>query len=109
MSLDGFIAGSSAELDYLVADRAYDQRAFFAGIDTVLMGGRTYQAALRHGTRGFPGMRGFVVSRTLQQAEHPEVTVIADNAVEVVRRLRAEDGSRTSGWLAAVRCSRACS
>jgi len=99
ISLDGFIAGPAGELDFLVGDPAYDQRAFFASVDTVVMGRRTYEAALRHGARGFPGMRAFVFSRTLPQAQHGEVTVVADDGAEVLRRLRAEDGPKDI-WLA---------
>jgi dihydrofolate reductase len=99
VSLDGYIAGPAGELDYLVSDPAYDQRAFFTAVDTVLMGRRTYEAALQHGARGFPGLRAYVFSRTLRPADHPEVTVVASSAPAVVAALRAEDGKKDI-WLA---------
>ena len=99
MSLDGYIAGPTGDLGYLVSDPAYDQRAFFAAIDTVVMGRLTYEAALRHGARGFPGMRAYVCSRTLAPADHPGVTVVAGDAAAAVAALRAEEGGKDI-WLA---------
>ena len=99
VSLDGYIAGPEGELDYLVSDSAYDQRAFFSSIDTVLMGQRTYDVALKHGAHGFPGMRTYVFSRTLVPEEHPDVTVVAGDAGGVVDALRREDSARDI-WLA---------
>lgn len=99
MSLDGYIAGPAGELNYLVADPAYDQRAFFASVDTVLMGRRTYEVALRHGGGTFPGLRAYVFSRSLQPADHPGVTVVANDAAGVVAGLRSEEGSKDI-WLA---------
>ena len=99
VSLDGYIAGPAGELDYLVSDPAYDQRAFFAAVDTVLMGRRTYEAALQHGARGFPGLRAYVFSRTLRPADHPEVAVVATGAPALVASLRAEEGKKDI-WLA---------
>jgi len=99
MSLDGYIAGPAGGLDFLVSDPSYDQGAFFASIDTILMGRRTYEAALRHGAGGFPGLRAYVFSRTLRPADHPEVTVVASGAAEVVAGLRAE-GEGKDIWLA---------
>jgi dihydrofolate reductase len=63
------------------------------------MGRRTYEAALRHGAGGFPGLRAYVFSRTLQPADHPAVTLVSRGASEVVAGLRAEDGSKDI-WLA---------
>jgi len=99
MSLDGYIAGPAGELGYLVSDPTYDQRAFFAGVDTVLMGRRTYEVALRHGGGQFPGLRAYVFSRTLRPADHPGVTVVAGEAADVVAGLRAEAEGKDI-WLA---------
>jgi dihydrofolate reductase len=99
ISLDGYIAGPAGELDYLVSDPTYDQRAFFSAIDTVLMGRKTYEAARKHGAGGFPGLRAYVFSRTLRAADHPEVTVVASDAAAVVAALRSEAEGKDI-WLA---------
>jgi dihydrofolate reductase len=94
-SLDGFIAGPNGEYDWIVMDPAIDFRALFARFDTVLMGRKTYAQAGGHGSGG--GMRTFVFSRTLRAEEHRGVTVVADEAVPVVQKLRSETGKEI--WL----------
>ncbi len=99
MSLDGYIAGPGDTLDWMISDPAYDQGAFFRGIDTVLMGRRSYEVALRHGGGSAPGMRSYVFSTTLAADEHPDVVVVsADDAAATVAALREEDGKDI--WLA---------
>jgi dihydrofolate reductase len=98
MSLDGFVAGSADEMDFLVMDPTYDSAPFFAAIDTVLMGRRTFDVQVRHGMRGYPGLRNYVFSRTLRAADFPEVTVVADDAAATVAALREEEGKDI--WLA---------
>lgn len=93
MSLDALIAGPNDEYDWIVMDPAINFSAFFKTIDTVLMGRRTYQVALRdHGSFDMPGMRTFVFSHTLRPEDHPDVTIVADDAAATVSRLRDADG-----------------
>jgi dihydrofolate reductase len=92
-SLDGFIAGPDGEYDWIVMDPAIDFPAFVKQFDTVLMGRRTYEAALRQGGGGsLPGMKAVVFSRTLRAADHPAVQLVADGAADVVRELKAQPG-----------------
>lgn len=92
MSLDGFIADPADRTEWMTGDPAYDSKPFFASIDSVLVGRRTYEVMLRHGTRTYPGLRTYVFSRTLQASDYPEVTIVADDAVTTVTRLRRETG-----------------
>ena len=46
MSLDGFIAGPQGEYDWIPNESEIDWGAFMARFDTVLMGRRSYEAAL---------------------------------------------------------------
>ena len=48
-SLDGYIARTSAEVDWLFTDSDYGYNEFFAQIDTVLMGSKTYHQVLTFG------------------------------------------------------------
>ena len=92
MSLDGFIADSHDGTSWMIGDPGYDAKPFFKSIDTVIMGRRSYEVMLRHGTRHYPGLSTYVCSRTLRAADYPEVTVLGDNAVATVAELRAAPG-----------------
>lgn len=87
-SLDGYIAGPDEEYDWIVSDPELDFEAIFAEFDTALMGRRTYEA-----TGGeLPGMEVLVFSRSLLQAEHPDVTIVSDGARDVLEELRSRPG-----------------
>lgn len=92
-SLDGYIAGPKGEVDWIVVDPEIDFQAIFAQFDTLVMGRGTFQFIVDHGETGMlSGMKVVVVSRTLRQADHPEVTIVGDGWEETVARLRAEPG-----------------
>jgi len=89
MSLDGFIADPDDGMGWMTGDPGYDPKPFFATIDAVLVGRRSYEVMLRHGARSHPGLRTYVFSRSLKAADYPEVTMLAEDGVETVTRLRA--------------------
>src|SRR3954463_5967025 len=93
MSLDGYIAGPQGEADWIVADPDIDFRAIFARYDTALIGRRTFEAMTGGKKKGgaLPGLKTFVISRTLRQRDYPKVTVINDRAEDRVAALRAEE------------------
>ncbi len=93
-SLDGYILGPDGGIDWIVHDPDIDFAAMFAEYDTLLMGRRTYESipadmslAAMH-----PNHRVLVFSRTLQPADHPEVTIVADRVRETVEEMRARPG-----------------
>jgi dihydrofolate reductase len=96
-SLDGYIAGPAGEVDWIIMDPAIDFAALFAQFDTVVLGRRTYEGMVASGNSGMPGMNTIVVSRTLHQQDHPEVTVAGQDWEEVLSRLR--DASGKDIWL----------
>lgn len=96
VSLDGFIAGPHGEADWIVIDPELDFDEFNSRFDTMLMGRRTYEAMRAAGGRSTPGMRVFVVTRTLRQEDHPDVTIV-DNVEALVTELRSTPGKDV--WL----------
>lgn len=93
-SLDGYIAGPGESLDWLrwSDEVASITSAFWATIDTVLMGSKTYANARRAGPVGYPGKQTFVFSRTQTVEESEELSWVREDAVEFVRRLKAAPG-----------------
>jgi dihydrofolate reductase len=97
VSLDGYIAGPKGEADWIVPDPEVDFGALMAQFDTLLVGRRTFDAMVAAKRTTMPGMRTVVVSTTLRQADHPDVTILGEAVEEAVRTLRAN--ARKDVWL----------
>lgn len=98
MSLDGFIAGPDGEYDWIPPEPEIDWGAFTGRFDTVLMGRRSYQAALAAPGGGvMPGLGTYVFSRTLRPEDHPGVTIVRDNVAAALASLRQAPGKEI--WL----------
>jgi dihydrofolate reductase len=91
-SLDGYIAGPNGEYDWIIMDPEIDFGALFIQFDTMLMGRKSFELTLQAGDFGMPKMKQFVFSRTLQQNDHPGVTIVADKLEETVASLQVETG-----------------
>jgi dihydrofolate reductase len=98
MSLDGYIAGPKGEADWIVMDPEVNFAEIWARFDTLLMGRRTFEAAVaRLGKESMQGMKVVVASRTRRQADYPDITVIASLDHEQIQTLRAQ--SQKDIWL----------
>jgi dihydrofolate reductase len=95
-SLDGYIARQSGAVDWLCTDQDYGYTAFFAGVDTVLMGRKTYEEVLSFGAYPYQGTRGFVFSR-ITRSPDANVTCISGDLVSFVTELKGAPGK--SIWL----------
>jgi dihydrofolate reductase len=95
-SLDNYLARPDHAVDWLLwCDEAAAVMAdYWATIDTILMGRKTYEVALRSGQGGggYPGVTSYVFSRTLPAGPADGVTVVRDDAAGFVRDLKAQDG-----------------
>jgi dihydrofolate reductase len=94
-SLDNYLARTDHSVDWLLwGDEAAAFMAdYWKTIDTVLMGRKTYEVALRQGAGGtYPGMATYVFSKTLRGGTDGGVTVVGEDAVEFVRQLKQRDG-----------------
>ena len=91
-SLDGYIARPNGEADWIVKDPEIDFKAIFAEFDTFLIGRRTFEPMAREGQAGIPGVKVFVFSQSLRQADYPKVNIVSENANETVAELKAQPG-----------------
>lgn len=92
ISLDGYIAGTSDEFDWLVIDPDIDFKSLTQQFDTCLLGRRTFEAIGWTATPEQSGTRTFVFSRTLRQADFNTVKIVGENWKETVQTLREEPG-----------------
>jgi dihydrofolate reductase len=98
MSLDGYIAGPNGEADWIVIDPEFNFTELWAQFDTLLMGRRTYEAAIaRLGEASMQGKKAFVVSRTLRQADYPKITILPALSREIIQTIRSQ--SEKDIWL----------
>jgi len=95
-SLDNFLARKNDAVDWLLwcDEAAAVMAVYWKTIDTILMGRKTYEVALR-GSKGkspYGGMKSYVFSKTLKPADHPHVTIVPSDAAEFVRALKKQPG-----------------
>ena len=92
VSLDGYIAGPTGEIDWIFMDPDIDFGKMSERFDTHLVGRRTFDVLVDQGQSSSPDVRTFVFSRTLRQSDHKNVTVVGENWKHVVQSLREESG-----------------
>ena len=100
-SLDGFIGTLEGGVEWLAPfdDRAEDHgyAEFYASVDAVLVGGRTYDAYLAHGEWPFPGKPCWVLTRRDRRATRAEATFTDREPAEIARELERRGVKRA--WL----------
>lgn len=93
MSLDGFIADKDGGYGWITEEPGIDFEAYTAKIDALIMGRHTYELVQgQEGDFGLAYMSTFVVSTTLDPAEHPEVTIVARDVEAFVTDLKTQGG-----------------
>jgi dihydrofolate reductase len=95
-SLDNYFARKDDAVDWLMwSDEVSEFLAdYWKRFDTIVMGRRTYEVALRmgSGSGAYPGMKNYVFSRTMKKTPAPGVELVSEDAGEFVRRLKAQEG-----------------
>lgn len=96
-SLDGFIALPDGSVEWLDAVRLdgedYGFDAFFASVDTLLMGRLTWESVLGFDAWPYEGKRVAVLTNRPAEGRHGE-TFLAGEPAEVLARLQAEGARR---------------
>jgi len=94
-SLDLYIARTDFSYDWIMhTSEANEVMAdYWKTIDTILMGRKTWEVAREHGHGGtHPGMTTYVFSRTLPPSEKPGLSIVSDDVVPFVRKLKSVPG-----------------
>lgn len=116
-SLDGFIAAKDGSIDWLHFSRDVQDvmTTFWASIDTVLMGRKTWEVATAAGQAGDPGgengssaakaaeggsdegagpsaVKTYIFSRRMKTISAPGATLVSEDAGEFVRDLKSKKG-----------------
>ena len=107
-SLDHYIARQDGAIDWLLRseEAASVMAEFWKTVDTVVIGRKTYEPVLKSGAPfpTFPGVKNYVLSRTLKEVSDKNVEIIREDAAEFVRKLKMEEGAgiiaMTGGLLA---------
>jgi dihydrofolate reductase len=99
-SVDGYIArpdGDVAWLDRPMPKGNYGMGAFYKSIDTVLMGRKTYDLALKFGQESYPGKKNYIFSRARHKSRVSNVEFVNEAVGDFMRRLRSVKGKNI--WL----------
>lgn len=68
---------------------------YWKTIDTIVMGRKTYEAALKM-NKGrnslYSGMKSYVLSRTLKPQKHRNLEIVSGDAVKFMKQLKKADG-----------------
>ncbi len=96
-SLDNYFARKDDAVDWLIwsDEAAAVMKDYWKTIDTVLMGRRTYEVALRQSkgkSNPYPGVKSYVFSRTLKGSKDNTVEIVSEDAVGFVSKLKREAG-----------------
>ena len=93
-SLDNFIARKDDVVDWLQWDKEVNSmmKEFWKTIDTVVMGRRTYEVAMKMGTPAYPRMKNYVFSRTITKSADKRIEFVSEDAAEFVRKIKNQLG-----------------
>jgi len=94
VSLDGFLAGVDGAIDWLHFSKDVQQAMaeYWRGVDTILMGRKTWEFAASQGNWPGRATRTVVFSRTLREIPDSQVELVKEDAAEFVQNLKQQPG-----------------
>jgi dihydrofolate reductase len=98
VTLDGYIEGPNGEYDWCFTDQDYGLNEFFARVDAIFIGRKSYEIAQQHAENNngemiphMPAMTEYVFSKTLKTVKEGAVLISEDSMTEV-RRIKELPG-----------------
>lgn len=98
VTLDGYIEGPNVEYDWCFTDQDYGLNDFFARIDALFIGRKSYEMAQQYAESnngklvpGMPALTEYVFSKTLPSVKAGAVLVAGDSIAEA-QRIKALPG-----------------
>ncbi|KAH6704565.1 hypothetical protein VD0002_g1349 [Verticillium dahliae] len=95
-TLDGFIASPDGSTTWILDDPSIDFTALYNEFSCLVMGRKTYEVMLHHGeTSGaniLAGHHVIVISKTLKQEDYPDIEIVRDGYIDMVRNLKSGQG-----------------
>ncbi len=95
-SLDNYIARKDGAIDWILGgeEAASMMTEFWKTIDAVVIGRKTYEPVLKSSAPfpTYPGVKNYILSRTLKESSDKNVEIIREDVVEFVRKLKTEEG-----------------
>jgi dihydrofolate reductase len=95
-SIDGFIAHEDHTVGGFVEQGEHVTEylnSLKTDYDVVLMGRRTYEFGFQFGvTNPYPWMKQYVLSRTMESSPDPNVELISENTIDLVKELKRGTG-----------------
>ena len=92
-TLDNYIAGKNDSIDWIrdTAEVNDIMSDYWKRIDTIIMGRRTWEIAMKGSGGSTKGIKSYVCSRTLKKVPGKKIELAAD-AVSLVKRLKSGEG-----------------
>lgn len=95
-SVDGYIARSNGEVDWLEGDGSDPNsdggyEAFYNTIDTVIMGNTTYKQIMGWGEYPYKGTKGYVYTKN-KQDHNEDVIFTSQDPADLIKALKQEEG-----------------
>ncbi len=91
-SADGYIAREDGSIDWLQGEGDYGYDAFIAGIDTIIMGAKTYDQVLEFGPWPYEDFETIVYSRNRAGGKDKHARFTDRDPAALLRELRQHDG-----------------